>query len=136
MAPELAVAYVVGLIPSAMVTGIQLWFHRKKVRSGEYRQLQNNLKKVGLVWREAHSDFEEYQPEKESTDLKRFEKDILLMGTFFFFLSWLGAIFNTIVLISVHFLAVTHKERKIFASELSASDLPIEKIQTILQECR
>lgn len=134
MAPEMAAAYVVGLIPSASVTGLQIWFHRKKVTNIRYRRLQENLKKVGLVWREANSELEEYQPEKETQDLQRYEKDILLMGTFFLFLSWIGALFNTIILISVHFLAVSRKERKLFSSALAEKDLSIEQVQEILQE--
>lgn len=134
MAPEMAAAYIVGLVPSAAVTGMQIWFHRKKIKSIKYRLLQQNLKKVNLVWREAHSELEPYKPDKENQDLKKFEKDILLMGTLFFFLSWIGAFFNGIILFSVHVLAVSRKERKIFASALTQEDLLVEKIQDILRE--
>lgn len=136
MAPEMAAFYIVGLVPSASVTGLQIWFHKKKVRGLGYRQLQENLKKVGLQWREAHSELEEYQPEKETHDLKRFERDILLMGAFFLFLSWIGAFFNALILISMHYLAISRKERKLFSTILTKEDLASEKIQEILKECQ
>ncbi|MGZ3770355.1 MAG: hypothetical protein ACXVCP_03220 [Bdellovibrio sp.] len=132
----MAAAYIIGWIPSACVTGLQILTHRKKVRSTKYRQLQENLKKVNLVWREAHSELEAYETDKEFHDLKKFEKDIFLMGTFFFFLSWLGAFFNFVVFISIHFLALSNKERKIFSSELTERDLPVNNIEEILKDCQ
>ncbi|WP_374079085.1 hypothetical protein [Bdellovibrio bacteriovorus] len=135
MAPEMAAAYVVGWIPSAAITGLQIWLNRKKVKSAPYRQLQKNLQKVGLIWRESRSDMEPFREGKEEQDLKSYEKNILLMGTFFLFLSWVGFFFNLLVLISVHSLAVSRKERKLFSSDLTTQDLAVEPIQEILKEC-
>lgn len=134
MAPELAAAYVIGWIPSASVTGLHLWIHRKKVKAPAYRQLQNNLQKVGLYWRESRSDVEPFTEGAEAQNLKAYEKNILLMGTFFLFLSWGGFLFNLIVLISVHSLAISRKERALFESPLTTQDLPPEEVQKILKE--
>ncbi len=82
MAPEMAAAYVIGWIPSASVTGLQIWLNRKKVRASDYRLLQENLRKVGLQWRESRSDLEPYYEGKEEHDLHSYEKNLLLMGTF------------------------------------------------------
>lgn len=57
------------------------------------------------------------------------------MGTFFLFLSWVGFFFKLLVLISVHSLAVSRKERKLFSSDLKTQDLAVEPIQEILKEC-
>lgn len=134
MAPELAAAYVIGWIPSAGVTGLHLWLHRKKVQRPTYRKMQANLQKAGLLWRESRSDLEPYQEGKEDQDLKAYEKNLLLMGSFFLFLSWLGFFFNLLVLISVHSLAVSRKERFLFSSALTEQDLLVEQVQEILKE--
>ncbi|WII71434.1 hypothetical protein QJS83_13270 [Bdellovibrio sp. 22V] len=135
MAPELAAAYVVGWIPSAIVTGLQVGLHRKKVKTPSYRLLQNNLQKVGLIWRESRSDIEPYSEGKEERDLHAYEKNLFLMGAGFLFLSWMGFLFNLIVLISVHSLAVSRKERKIFESDLTSKDLGVDEVRAILKEC-
>lgn len=134
MAPEMAVSYVVGWIPSAAVTGLHFYLHRKKVRSGPYQQLQKNLRKVNLIWRESRADIETFTEGKEERDLALYEKNLLLMGTFFFFLSWAGFVFNLIILVSMHKLAVSRKEQKIFASPLTQRDLEAKDIETILKE--
>lgn len=134
MAPELAIAYVVGWVPSTLVTGLHFWTHRKKVKSAPYLQLQSNLHKVGLSWREAHSEIEEFQEGKEKHDLANYEKNLLLMGAAFFLMSWAGVIFNLIVFFSVHSWAVSRKERSLFASELCTRDLSAIEVKNILQE--
>lgn len=134
MAPELAAAYVIGWIPSAGVTGLQIWLHRRKVQRPAYRKMQANLRKAGLLWRESRSDLEPFQEGKEDQDLKAYEKNLLLMGSFFLFLSWLGFFFNLLVLISVHSLAVSRKERFLFSSALTEQDLLVEQVQEILKE--
>lgn len=134
MAPELAAAYVIGWIPCAAVTGLHIWLHRKKVRSPAYRQLQSNLQKAGLSWRESHAALEPHSENKETSDLKTYEKNILLMGTFFLFLSWGGFLFNLIVLFSVHSLTISRKERALFASPLTTQDLGSEEVREILKE--
>lgn len=134
MAPELALSYVVGWIPSAAVTGMHFYLHRKKVHSSTYQQLQKNLRKVGFIWRESRSDIETFAEGKEARDLALYEKNLLLMGTFFFFLSWVGFVFNLIILVSMHKLAISRKEQKIFASPLTDRDLEASDIETILKE--
>lgn len=134
MAPELAVAYVVGWVPSCFVTGLHFYSHRKKVRSESYQQLQRNLHKVGLSWREAHSNIEEFKEGKEDHDLRNYEKNLLLMGAAFFLLSWAGVIFNLIVFFSVHSWAVSRKERQIFSSDLTSKELSPDQVQGILKE--
>lgn len=134
MAPELAAAYVIGWIPSASVTGLHLWLHRRKIRTPAYRQLQSNLQKAGLYWRESRSDIEPYSEGLEQQNLKEYEKNILLMGTFFLFLSWGGFLFNLIVLFSVHSLAISRKERSLFASTLTTLDLTPDQVRDYLKE--
>lgn len=134
MAPELAAMYVVGWVPSGTVTGLQILWHRKKVKSAPYRQLQRNLQKVDLLWRESTAQIEPFRKGKELQDLQNYEKNLLLMGVFFLLLSWLGLIFNLIVLFSVHFIAISRHERKIFASELTSQDLAAPEVQDLLRE--
>lgn len=134
MAPELAAAYVVGWVPSAAVTGLHIYLHRKKVRSSEYRFLQKNLQKMNLLWRESRAEIEPFSEGKEARDLAAYEKNLLLMGTFFLFLSWAGFVFNLIVLVSMHKLAISRKEQKIFASPLTRGELNVDDIETILKE--
>ncbi|WP_291515533.1 hypothetical protein [Bdellovibrio sp. ArHS] len=96
--------------------------------------LQANLQKVGLLWRESNSDLEGFQEGKEAQALRGYEKNLLLMGSFFLFLSWLGFFFNLLVLISVHSWAVSRKERFLFSSALTEQDLLVEQVQEILKE--
>lgn len=134
MAPEMAVGYIVGWIPSAGVTALQIWLHRKKVKSAPYRLLQSNLQKAQLQWRESRACIEPFHEGKEESDLKAYEKNLLLMGGFFLFLSWMGFFFNLLVLVSVHSLAVSRLERSIFASRLTEKELSGEQVLEAVQE--
>ncbi|XGC81880.1 hypothetical protein ACES2L_05210 [Bdellovibrio bacteriovorus] len=134
MAPEMAVGYIIGWLPSAGVTVAHIWLHRKKVKSARYRLLQSNLQKVQLQWRESRSDLEPFVEGKEEQDLKAYEKNLLFMGMFFLFLSWVGFFFNLIVLFSVHSLAISRKEQKVFASSLTERNLSPAEVDVVVKE--
>lgn len=53
MAPELAAAYVIGWIPSAGLSVLQVYLYERKIKKAEARQLQANLKKVNSYWAES-----------------------------------------------------------------------------------
>ncbi len=134
MAPELAVSYVVGWIPSLAVTALQYRYHKKRIQSPAFQQLQKNLAQVETYWSETQSGFLPLHPDSFQKDQESFKRSLWIMGAIFFFMSWLGFIFNLIVLLSIRWMAVPRLERKVFASTLCEKQLPHKEVLEQLQE--
>ena len=107
MAPELAAGYVIGWIPSLAVTGLHFWLHKKKEESPAVKQLQKNLSSVQKYWSESQGHILELSENSLKNDKDMVHKSLWIMGALFFFLSWLGFLFNLLILISVHSLAIS-----------------------------
>ena len=136
MAPELAVSYVIGWIPSLTLTGIHFHLHRKKLHSPATINLQKNLRQAGLYWNETDSrvqEYKEYSAEKDKTASRR---SITLMGTFSFFLSWIGFFFHLLILFSIQILAVSRLEKALYSSELAQREVSSAELQSILQDLK
>lgn len=134
MAPELAAAYVIGWIPSAGLTAFQAYLYERKIKKAESRQLQTNLRKVHSYWAESQGkvlSLDEGSPQK---DRKIFRRSLLIMGALFLFLSWLGVFFHLLVMSSMHVLAISRFEKRIFSSALVTQELDDKKIAELLKE--
>lgn len=123
MAPELAAAYVVGWFPSLAVTGVQYWLHERKRKSKSVAQLQKNLSLIDKYWCESQGKVLDHNEQVIAHDRDSFKKTILISGALFFFLSWLGFFLNLLILISIHYLAVSRLEKEVFSSDLARRDL-------------
>ena len=134
MAPEMAAGYVVGVIPSLCVTGLHYWLHKRKTHSPAFRQLQNNLAQVGKLWSDTQSRVMLLSESSEAQEQAAFMKSLKIMGFLFMLLSWVGFIFNSIILLSVHKIAVSRLEQKVFSSELCQKSLPADTVTGLLKE--
>jgi hypothetical protein len=134
MAPEMAVGYVIGVIPSLTATAVHFWLHKKKLKSPAFQQLQTNLASIHKFWSESQSRIVTLEDSSSEKDQHAFKKSLAIMGTLFAFLSWMGLIFNIIVLWSVHSLAVTRLEQKVFSSDLSKKSLSPSETQALVTE--
>ena len=132
MAPEMAAVYIIGWIPTALVSATQYYVHQKKMRSPEMQQLQSNLKKIDLYWSESQANF---IPRLDGTAEKgNYRRTLLILGVIFIALSWFGFLFNLLVFISTQYLAVSRREKLVFASALSHNNLSTEQVQILVNE--
>lgn len=129
MAPELAAAYVVGWIPSLAVTGLHFWLHERKRKSKSVVQLQKNLSQIDKYWCESQGRVLDLTEQVITHDRDSSKKTILISGALFFFLSWLGFFLNLVILISIHYLAVSRLEKEIFSSDLASRDLTPDEVK-------
>jgi hypothetical protein len=71
----------------------------------------------------------------ETKDNEAFKTSLYIMGSLFAFMSWVGFMFNMIVLASTRKLAISRFEQKIFSSDLCTKNLSPAEIETILKDC-
>jgi hypothetical protein len=135
MAPEMAASYIVGIFPSLATTGAHYWFHQKKTNSPAFQQLQKNLATVQKYWCESQSRILPLEETSETKDNEAFKTSLYIMGSLFAFMSWVGFMFNMIVLASTRKLAISRFEQKIFSSDLCTKNLSPAEIETILKDC-
>jgi hypothetical protein len=129
--PELALGYGIGFIATLCLVGLHVFLQTQKQKSRPMRQVQANLKKIGLFWSETESSIKNDEAGGEKHDAQKSVKSVLLSGTWFVFLSWLGFFLQLIVMISLRYLAVKRLEVRLFESELAEKDLSAEKSREI-----
>lgn len=134
MAPEMAASYIVGVLPSLATTGAHYWFHQKKTKSSAFQQLQKNLATVQKYWCESQSRVLPLETDSAKKDQEAFKTSLYIMGSLFAFMSWIGFMFNVVVLASTRKFAITRFEQKVFSSELCTKDLSPSQIESLLQE--
>ncbi|WP_413560676.1 hypothetical protein [Bdellovibrio sp. HCB209] len=135
MAPEMAASYIVGIVPSLATTGAHYWFHKKKVASSAFQQLQKNLATVQKYWCESQSRVLPLEDNSHAKDQEAFKTSLYVMGSLFAFMSWVGFMFNMLVLLSTRKIAISRFEQKVFASELCTKNLSATEIESILKDC-
>ena len=134
MAPEMAAAYVAGLIPSALVTGAHLLLFRKKITSAPMQQLQKNLATVGMYWSESGACIRTLAEGTPDSDSAIYLKGLKILGLGCFFLSWIGVFFHLLILCSLRYLAVPRIERAILNSALIRRPLGSAEVMDVLAE--
>ncbi|MFZ4402917.1 MAG: hypothetical protein ACOYOK_02335 [Pseudobdellovibrionaceae bacterium] len=134
MAPELALAYTVGLIPSGGFSLFHFLYHKRKSKSAAMIQLQNNLKKCNYFWSENTGTIEIYSTELQLKDQQQQRSTYILICSTATLLSWLGLFFHLIVFFSLNYIAISRNEKKIFSSALVDQDLSIENVEDLLKE--
>jgi hypothetical protein len=141
--PELVAIYLIGATFVFISVNINLWFVHRQFHSLKFSTLNHNLSLVKQYW-----SMERNQkiliPENSSQELlkkKDYQKttrSAFIFGSFMIFLSWFGLLFFMIYLFSVHRLARSRFEQKIFASPLVITQLSnsddVQKLLTELTE--
>ena len=136
MIPELAAAYVTGIVPSAALTGLHLYLFRKKIKSPEMSTLQQNLQKVNLFWSESNGEVSTLEQGTPAQSERHYFKNVMIFGIIFLFLSWIGFFVQTLIMISLRYLAMPRVERALFASKLAHQNLNEAEVRAELQILR
>lgn len=134
MAPEMAAAYVAGLIPSTLVAGAHLLLFRQKVRTPTWSQIQKNLNKVGMYWSESAAAVRTLADGAPETDITAYMRGLRLLGLACIVLSWAGMFFHLIILLSLRYLAVPRIETAVLESSLAQRDLTSAEVMDALAE--
>lgn len=134
MAPEMAVAYVAGLIPSTLVSGAHLLLFKRRINSPPVRLLQNNLAEVGLYWSESSASIRECREGSAKRDEQLYLRGVKILGLGCFFLSWVGVFFHLLILLSLRYIAMPRLERALMRSSLATRSLSAEETRRALIE--
>lgn len=118
MLPELAVSYVAGATASASLSGLHIFLFKRKTKTKEFQQLQNNLSQCDLFWSETESNVKSGNFKSLQKDYSQYIKSVLLSGALFMALTWLGFFLQLLMMISIRYLAVSRREQQIFSSDL------------------
>jgi len=125
--PELAALYAMGFVANWIFAGFVIWREARIESSAPMSQLQLNLKKLNLRFVNAHDVISPREGEKPASQVRT----LMFLAIFCSSLSWLGFLFQLIVVVSLEKLA--HKERKIlFETDIARKSLEPSKIQSIL----
>lgn len=117
--PELAAMYTVGFVTELVVMVLFVLSHFRRLRRGPSAILRSNLTKVGVYWSEHTEKIVAGSTLDELHDRRSSLKTIVFTGTLLAFLSWLGALFFTILMLSHRHLARSRLERELFDSRLA-----------------
>lgn len=134
MAPEMAAAYVAGLVPSTLVAGAHLLLFRQKVRTPTWSQIQKNLNKVGMYWSESVAAIRTLADGAPESDTAAYMRGLRLLGLACIVLSWAGMFFHLIILLSLRYLAVPRIETAVLKSSLAQRDLTSGEVMDALAE--
>jgi hypothetical protein len=121
---------------SAIVTRFGYYLTYKKLTSQSLSNLNTNLKKIHLFWSNSSSDFTPLTEGAVEADAKKALRTSLLVG-FLGVASVVGFILLFLVVISVHFLARSRKERATFRSALTDdTSLSAQEVEALVQDLR
>jgi len=132
--PELAAAYAIGFLMTLCLVGLHIYLQSRKQKSASMRQVQANLKKINSFWSETESQINEYVAGAEKKDAEKSIRSILISGIGLAFLSWLGFLFQFVLMLSLRYLAVKRIEIRLFESELAEKDLDAAKSREIVAQ--
>lgn len=117
--PELAAIYTVGFLACLTLTGLYVFMRERRRRSKGARTVQANLAKLGYYWSDSEDAIVSLTPSSAEDEALRSKKTIGYTGLILSLLSWLGAFFLLLVMVSEGFLARSRRERKLFTSSLA-----------------
>lgn len=138
--PEIAAIWLVGALVVFIAVNINLYFVHRKFASLKISTLNHNLSLVKQYWSMERGQLIQISENQNSKDLKskdhsKTTRSAFIFGTFMIFLSWVGLIFFMIYIFSVHKLAKSRLEKKIFASKLVETKFTQEQeVHSLLTE--
>lgn len=130
--PELAFGYLIGFTLCTCLVGFHYHLQLKKINSKKMFFIQKNLSQVNFYWSETNAEIQTLTTDSVFIDNRNSLKTILIFGLACMVLSWLGLIFQFIILISIKSLAIKPIEKKLFLSDLALKELTIKEIQDII----
>lgn len=135
--PEIVVIGTIGAAVVFILVNINLFYVHRSFRSAKFLTLNHNLLLVGQYWSQEQGRMislkEHTQEELIAKDHQKSTRSAFLFGTFMIFLSWMGLLFFTIYVLSVHKLAKSRFEIRLFQSDLVRQKFQDAKsVETIL----
>ena len=131
--PELAAIYALGLIFGLLETALFLFLWKRRRRGTEFSNVRANLAKANLYWSESRDRLGPPSPAEEADDMSTSLRTIGLTGALLSFLSWPGAFFFALVMVSYRFFARSRLEKRLFDSPLSRrADLAAVEVASLV----
>lgn len=131
--PELAFVFFVGVLTNLTLTGLFVFLSRRRYETLPYATLRLNLQKVGLFWSENQERLVLGGRPQIEADRRSAIKTILIAGSLLTFFSWVGAIFQFVLMLSYQFFVRSRIERELLNSPLAKNSLlNEEQIQSII----
>jgi|GEM_PF-2852817 len=119
--PELAAIYTTGFIFCFILTGVYVFLRERHRHSKSALNIQTNLAKLNLYWSDAADAIVPLTPTSSQDEASRSKRTIGYTGLILSLLSWLGAFFLLLIMLSERFFARSRRERNLFGSELSGN---------------
>jgi hypothetical protein len=133
--PELAAAYFAGMIACLCLTAVYSFLRVRRRCQPALQLMQRNLRKAGYYWSENSESLvlhDEGTPRAQESEIKKSDRNAILIGVLFSLLSWGGTLFLMVVMVSERFLAQSRKERKLLNSDLAKTDLTAADVKSKL----
>lgn len=135
--PEIVVIGTIGAAVVFILVNINLFFVHRSFQSEKFKTLNHNLFLVGQYWSLEQGRLiplaGKTTEELIAKDHQKATRSAFLFGTFMIFLSWMGLLFFTIYVLSVHKLAKSRFEMRLFRSDLVKQKFQDAKsVETIL----
>lgn len=138
--PEIAAIFAVGSLLTFLLVNLNLYLVHREFKSMKLYFVNHNLSKVQLFWSNDAKQILKIENELDRkkmriNDYKKSTRSAFIFGTIMIFLSWFGLVFFSLYFISVHWLAKSREEIKLFSSLLSEKEI-LEKsdIQKIIND--
>jgi hypothetical protein len=137
--PEIVAIGAVGALVVFIMVNLNLYFVHRQFSSPKISTLNHNLSSVKQYWSVERGNLISI-PENstlEETKMKDHAKatrSAFIFGTCMIFLSWVGFVFFIIYIFSVHKLAKSRLEKKIFASDLVKTKMDSLAVEKKLSE--
>ncbi|MBX3017731.1 MAG: hypothetical protein KF767_07580 [Bdellovibrionaceae bacterium] len=128
--PELAAAYVAGLLTNWILAAVLILREWRIEGSPRMRQVQRNLAPLGLRFSNSRDGVVALDGERPPSQIRT----LMFLGLFCSMASWLGLVFQIIIAFSLEKLA--HRERHaLFGGDLAAKDLgDVSQIRALLSQ--
>ena len=120
--PELALVYLIGTFACGMLTTLFVFLWRKRRASPPFARISRNLRGAGYYWSENLDRIVEADEEVATLDAQTTQKTMILTGALLSLLSWAGAFFLFVIMISYRFLARSRMEKLLLASPLASEE--------------
>jgi len=133
--PELAASYVVGVLISFLVTALNIGLRNRHRKSTAYRRLEQNLRRADFFWSDNEDRIVDWSETRAKEDASRGNTSFIIAGALIAALSWAGALFLVILVLSEHVIARSRREKAVFASALAQRDeLSRHEVETLVKE--
>lgn len=126
--PELAVIFIIGSVLTFLLVNLNLFLVHKEFKSMKLYFVNHNLSKIQLFWSTDAKQILKITSESDRkqmrlSDYKKATRSAFIFGTLMIFLSWFGMVLFFLYFVSLHKLAKSREEIKLFSSVLAEQDV-------------